>query len=232
VRPRATSVRHPLVPAYALALAPVAARALALAPVAARALALAPAAALVLSLGSAYSCAGANDDPEPFAGPTTPSAQVTRDAGDAAAVADAAPPESYLAVSDILQRSCAYARCHEGQYIGAGLSLQRNTNFATALVGVPACQYERMQRVEPHHPERSWLMIKLTAPVRPTGDPYADFIQFEPDADWNPKGRPCPIDVEEGGPVFGMRMPLTSPNLLPPEDLETIRNWIAEGAPF
>jgi hypothetical protein len=77
-------------------------------------------------------------------------------------------------VHEILQKSCAYERCHSGISVGGALYLQRGVDFAAALVGVTACQYERMARVEPGHPERSWLMVKVAAEFRPSDDPYAN----------------------------------------------------------
>jgi hypothetical protein len=161
-----------------------------------------------------------------------------RDSGAAVAISDGgelpAPPRpaSYAAVVDILRRSCAYLRCHAGPYVGGGLPLQPGADYASVLVNVPACQYERMKRVEPYHPERSWLMIKLTASFRDADDPYAGYIFFESDPDWDPEQRSCRDATEDGTPLFGQRMPLTAPNMLPESELETIRSWISEGAPF
>jgi hypothetical protein len=100
-----------------------------------------------------------------------------------------------------------------------------------SLVGVPACEYERMNRVEPFHPERSWMMVKLTAAFRDRDDPYAGYIYFEPEPGWDPNRRGCRDQTEDGSLLYGSRMPLTAPNMLPDDELETIRSWIAEGAP-
>jgi hypothetical protein len=140
-------------------------------------------------------------------------------------------PESYAAVVDILQRSCTYVRCHSGTPVGGALDLTRGSDYAAALIGVPACEYERMHRVEPYDPEHSWLLLKLTASFRPSGDPYANYIYFEPEPDWDPDQRGCPDRTDSGEPLFGSRMPLTAPNMLPESELATIRNWILEGAP-
>jgi hypothetical protein len=134
-------------------------------------------------------------------------------------------------VESILTRSCAYERCHSGALIGGALDLSRGRDYRAALVSVPACQYERMARVEPGDPERSWLMVKLTAEFRDRDDPYAYYIHFTPAPDWDPNERACRDQTDDGTPLFGQRMPLTAPNMLPAQELDTIAAWIASGAP-
>jgi hypothetical protein len=148
---------------------------------------------------------------------------------DAGAPADR--PESYLAVADIVQRSCAYARCHDGPILGGSLRFARGSDFAEPLVDIDACEYEGMKRVKPFDPEHSWIMVKLTADFRAQGDPYADYINFDPGPDWDPTRRGCRDQTDEGIPLFGQRMPATAPNMLPNSDLDLIRAWISEGAP-
>jgi hypothetical protein len=146
--------------------------------------------------------------------------------------ARAAPrPESYAKVMDILQRSCAYVRCHDGPILGGNLRLSHDSDYAGVLIGVKACQYDRMARVEPHDPEHSWLMLKLTAAYRGPDDPYANYIEFTPDADWDAELRGCRDRTDDGQPLFGQRMPLTAPNMLPEDELTVIREWIEAGAP-
>ena len=137
----------------------------------------------------------------------------------------------YQQVTEILARSCAYNRCHAGPVAGGGLSLAAGSDYRGALAGVEACAYERMALVEPYRPERSWLMVKLTAAARPLDEPYATYIHFDPPDDWDPSQRRCPDQTDDGTPLFGQRMPATAPNLLPPDEIEIIRAWIAEGAP-
>ena len=158
-----------------------------------------------------------------------------RDRLDAGAVDDAADAGAngaalYPRVQAILARSCAYQRCHAGPLIGGALSLARGSDYAAALVSVPACEYERMARVEPFDPERSWLMVKLTADFRAPDDPLPFYIHFEPDSDWDPEGRGCRDRAADGTPLFGQRMPLTAPNMLPQQDLDVLSAWIAAGA--
>lgn len=152
------------------------------------------------------------------------------DGGDDASSDAGADHESFRAVSAIISRSCAYTRCHSGVPTGAALPLV-GVDLGSVLIDVPSCQYPPMMRVVPGHPERSWLYLKLTATVRPRDDAYYDYILFEPDPAWDPDDRGCRDRTEDGTPLFGQRMPLTAPNMLPPEELETFRRWIAEGAP-
>jgi hypothetical protein len=137
----------------------------------------------------------------------------------------------YPRVRDILERSCAYERCHAGALIGGQLALPRGGDFAAALVSVTACEYDRMARVEPFDPDNSWLWVKLTADFRDPEDPVLPFyIHFEPEPGWDPDVRGCPDRADDGTPLFGQRMPLTAPNMLPEDELAVIREWIARGA--
>ena len=138
---------------------------------------------------------------------------------------------SYPAVREILTRSCTWERCHSGVPIGGNLPLTPGTDYAVSMVNVPSCEYPEYMRVAPGDPEHSWLMIKLTAQVRPREDPLADYILFEPAAGWDESKRFCRDHADDGTTLFGQRMPLTAPNMLPKEDIELIRNWIEAGAP-
>lgn len=137
----------------------------------------------------------------------------------------------YSQVSEIFGRSCGYLRCHAGPIVGAGLDLSPGSDYRAQLVDVVACEYDGMRRVEPGAPERSWLMVKLTAPFRPLDDPYALQITFAPPPGWDETRRGCRDQRADGAPLFGQRMPSTAPNMLPEPDLAVIRRWIAEGAP-
>lgn len=155
--------------------------------------------------------------------------ELPRDAG--GETEDAGHSDSYKAVAAIVQSSCSYIRCHGGSVFGAALLFERDADFAKQLVNVPACQYDSMPRVTPFDPERSWLMIKLTANVRPRDDPYQDYIFFEPPPDWDPSKRSCRDETADGTPLFGQRMPATAPNMLSEADLQAFRSWILAGAP-
>ena len=136
----------------------------------------------------------------------------------------------YPRVRALFERSCAYERCHSGSIIGGALDLSRGRDYIASLVGVPACEYPAMSRIEPHSAQRSWLMVKLTAPFRRADDPYANYIEFSPEAGWDPAQRGCPDQTEDGQALFGQRMPLTAPNMLPDAELELLRAWIDRGA--
>jgi hypothetical protein len=137
----------------------------------------------------------------------------------------------YPQVVDVIERRCSWERCHAGPLIGAGLSFAPGGDHRAALVGVRACEYDLMARVTPGDPAQSWLMVKLTAPFRPLSDPYAHQIFFTPPAGWDPSRRGCRDQTRDGVPLFGQRMPSTAPNTLPPDELDVIRRWIAQGAP-
>jgi hypothetical protein len=148
--------------------------------------------------------------------------------GDAAQIG---PSPLYTEVQSILVRSCAFERCHSGAIVGGALDLSRGSDYHAALVGIAACEYERMARVEPGDPDGSWLMVKLTADFRGPEDPYPFYIRFTPASDWDPLRRACRDQTDDGTPLFGQRMPLTAPNMLPAPELEAIRAWIGAGAP-
>lgn len=140
-------------------------------------------------------------------------------------------PGSYRKVREIIERGCAYNRCHSGVPIGGALSLAPGGDHAAALINVPSCEYPALVRVKPGSAERSWLWIKLTAEARPRDDPFADYILFEPEPGWDESKRGCRDQTPDGTALFGQRMPLTAPNMLPEEDLMVIRDWISKGAP-
>lgn len=147
------------------------------------------------------------------------------------AAAQDAPSPLYTEVEAILLRSCAFERCHSGALVGGALDLSRGGDYHAALVGIAACEYERMARVEPGDPDRSWLIVKLTAEFRPADDPYPFYIRFTPAPGWDDSRRACRDQTEDGTPLFGQRMPLTAPNMLPEAELDAIRDWIVAGAP-
>lgn len=186
---------------------------------------------LGLGVGGVLSCAAClpDDATEPVA--RAASLHAAQFAMVPADDAGAAVASLYPQVVDIIERRCSWERCHAGPLIGAGLHFEPGRDHRAALVGVRACEYDLMARVTPGAPDQSWLMVKLTAPFRPLRDPYAHQIFFTPPAGWDPSRRGCRDQTRDGVPLFGQRMPSTAPNTLPPEELEVIRRWIAEGAP-
>jgi hypothetical protein len=137
--------------------------------------------------------------------------------------------ELFHEVSAILDRSCAKQTCH-GDMVMNGYLTFMTGDIRGALVGVPSCEYDRMPRVAPFQPEKSWLMIKLAGPTRFVQ--YMDFIDFEPDPDWKPTKPECSDHLPDGSPWFGTRMPpmdTTEPPSM--KEIQVIRKWIELGAP-
>ena len=114
-------------------------------------------------------------------------------------------------VLPVLVTSCAYGSCHgspRGSNNGVFLGAKGERNDAAAiragLVGRPSAQSRSLPYVTPSDPARSYLFRKLTA----------DFC-----------GLPA---CEHDG--CGQRMPRGG-DPLDPASLETVRAWIAQGAP-
>lgn len=150
----------------------------------------------------------------------------------AIACGDDAPARNphYVAAENAF-KGCSFAACHAsggvgdlaamfpfGEAIAAG-------DFRTALVNVPSCEYDVMDRVEPGDPDNSWLMVKLTQAYVMDGIDAGRLI-FTPDPTWSEADKCNPAI-----PGFGKRMPDTSPFTLADGPLNAIRTWIAVGAP-
>lgn len=162
-------------------------------------------------------------------GSPTPAADAGSDAGPPL-------PGTYENVSMILTSSCAFASCHGGA--GAGAS---QLNLATSLaagtlvedLSMPSCQYSAMPLLTPGEPSQSWLYLKVAGPH------MGARVDFTPAASWDPGITPdgmgnypastCPL-VERGDITFGAMMPQGSMGL-DASRAETIRLWIAAGAP-
>ncbi|MGE0786602.1 MAG: hypothetical protein AB7S26_13100 [Sandaracinaceae bacterium] len=155
--------------------------------------------------------------------------------GLATLVVGCGPQGSYAEVEPILRGACTFDPCHGGEGAGGGeLSFTRFAIY-DALVDVPSCEYDFLDRVEPFEPERSWLWLKLSAPH----DGGAAFL-FSPDPSWvppierGPDGRypasECPR-VVDGEIDFGEVMPMDVSAGLSERRLRTIRLWIENGAP-
>lgn len=150
---------------------------------------------------------------------------------------------TYENVLAVFERSCGTTSrsCHGGSRGSANLNfelpLSEGRPITDELVGVAACQYDRLNLVEPGDPEASWLWIKLTGDHDASGR-----LQFTPAADWDPgierradgtyPPSICP-SVEDGEITFGYLMPqnVDNPQLLPARELTMIREWILAGAP-
>jgi hypothetical protein len=129
-------------------------------------------------------------------------------------------------VIEIVRGGCGSgaAACHGSS------PTERPLNFAPlldsgtlweAMADVPSCQYDAMPLVAPGDPDRSWLMVKLTAKAGTDGG-----IVFEPDPAWEPSPESCVVEVN-GVYDFGSRMPEIG--VLSESDIATIRAWILAG---
>jgi hypothetical protein len=134
----------------------------------------------------------------------------------------------YARVDAIVTRSCARETCHGAMVANAHMDLMAK-GFRAALVSVSSCEYDRMKRVEPGKPEMSWIMIKLSGPVR--FRQYADFVDFKPAPGWQPTTPECSGMFDDGSPWFGTRMPPPATTSISEADVAVVRSWIEAGAP-
>lgn len=148
------------------------------------------------------------------------------------------PPGTYENVTRIFTVSCNFSSCHGGAGAGAAmLNLQRSMTNGTLiadLVGHASCEYDAMPLIDPGHPENSWLYLKTTGPHTGTT------VDFTPDASWDHGGltpdgsgnypaSTCPLTAR-GDIVFGEMMPDGTQGVTAVQ-AETLRMWIADGAP-
>lgn len=132
------------------------------------------------------------------------------DAGDATdGTAEAGVP-SFAEVQMIFSTSCAVAAtsCHASVGRQAGLDLSAGVAYG-AIVGRSSTQVPRLQLVNPGNPDQSYLLLKI-------GTAY----QMLPECQ-GPGFGPC-----------GTPMPMVGGSPLSPTDRDTIRRWIAGGAPM
>lgn len=93
---------------------------------------------------------------------------------------------TYENIENLVRESCAFTvSCHGGLGRGKGrlnfaTLLDEGTPVTTVLNGEPSCEYNRMPRVDPGHPENSWLMVKLE------GAHSGSLLNFTPASDWDP----------------------------------------------
>jgi hypothetical protein len=157
---------------------------------------------------------------------------------------DAGPPDggvapgTYANVVTILNNSCALSSsCHGGAGQGQGhLNLARSISAGTLVADLmrPSCEYSAMPILTPGDPANSWLYVKSTGPTSGMD------LMFTPSASWNHGGltpdamghypaSTCPL-TQSGAIYFGQIMPMGTMGL-PPSQAETLRMWIAAGAP-
>ena len=134
----------------------------------------------------------------------------------------------YEQVDGIIVASCSFIRCHDPSLPPGGgkLLFESGMDIRTPLVGVPSCEYDAMNRVEPGKPDESWLMVKLTAP---RDSSY--LIQFTPKEKYTPASGCGTSTGPDGAPGFGFGMPATGQFQLDDASIDIIRRWIAAGAP-
>lgn len=131
---------------------------------------------------------------------------------DVAPAAASAPPVSFgKEIMPVFVASCSFGSCHgtpRGDNHGVFLGAKSNANDASAiragLVGKPSTQSPSTPLVTPSDPSRSYLYRKLTGDL--CGIPECE-------------GDACGRSMPRGGE----KLDATS--------LETIRTWIAQGAP-
>ena len=83
-------------------------------------------------------------------------------------------------VAEIFERSCTQAGCHSAPVPQMNMNLTKD-NFYQNLVGQPSLEAPDMKRVEPGHPEKSYLVKKIKGeegivglPMPMTGDKLSD----------------------------------------------------------
>jgi len=158
---------------------------------------------------------------------------------------------TYANVAATIEASCAIGtNCHS-RTTGLG---EGRLNFheldprtrerrpvTTFLNDIVSCQYDQMPRVDPGHPENSWLMIKIASM-----HDHAGVLSFTPAMEWDPcrtLPTPCPLAdgslpishcplVENGQLSFGTLMPHSPGSATPlsAHHIEMFRQWIAMGA--
>lgn len=128
------------------------------------------------------------------------------------AAEDGAPPATYESVRAIFLRSCS-GYCHAGgSDVGASLVLVPHDVSAPVLINRPSRQVPRMMLVVPGNPDASYLVHKIEGTM-------VDLPECT--SDRRPCGIPMPYAWRDGGPAV----------VMPREERDLIRRWIAAGAP-
>lgn len=142
---------------------------------------------------------------------------------------------SYEHVETIMRRSCTFSSsCHGGMSSGQarlniGIQLEECYPVTAALLR-PASEYPPMDRVRPFEPDNSFVMYKLNG----AHDAMRNLI-FTPDPAWvaslPPDAGRYILHSDGGALSFGVIMPQVAGEGLPVNDIISIREWIAAGAP-
>jgi hypothetical protein len=146
-------------------------------------------------------------------------------------------PGTYANVATIFSRTCAFSSCHGGPGSGAAmLNLQQSITAGTLVADLqaPSCEYSAMPLLTPGDPTQSWIYLKITSAhtgleLNFTPDPTWDHGGLMPDAMGHYPPSTCPL-TSAGQITFGQIMPMGTGGL-PANQAETIRLWIAAGAP-
>jgi hypothetical protein len=155
----------------------------------------------------------------------------------AIACGDDAPPGDqrnplYVGAETAMKNGCGSKSnsCHS---VGGGKAMfDLSTAIAsgdirTAMVNIPSCEYNVMDRIEPGDPANSWVYIKLTGTsVAPTGTARDGDLMFTPNSTWTEADK-CNATITG----FGKRMPNVAPFQIEAEPLAAIEAWIRAGAP-
>jgi hypothetical protein len=144
------------------------------------------------------------------------------------------PPGTYANVVTILNGSCAISSsCHSGAGLGqAHLNLQQSITAGTLVPDLmrPSCEYSAMPLLTPGDPMNSWLYVKCTGAHDAANNlmfaPSPTWVNSQPDAGVST----CPLTDMSGHLTFGVIMPNGTTGVTPTQ-AETLRQWIANGAP-
>jgi hypothetical protein len=139
-------------------------------------------------------------------------AAVPDDANRPVIAEDGAASATYESVRAIFQRSCS-GYCHAGgSDVGASLVLAPRNGSPATLVNRPSRQVPRMMVVVPGDPGASYLIHKIEG----TMGELPECAQGRERC-----GIPMPYAWRDGGPAV----------VMPREERDLIRRWIAAGAP-
>ncbi|HEX4966204.1 MAG TPA: hypothetical protein VF173_35675 [Thermoanaerobaculia bacterium] len=97
---------------------------------------------------------------------------------------------------EIFTPTCAKAGCHAAVTASEGLILDAGRSYSL-LVGHPATEQSALARVEPGHPERSYIILKLRGDpsisglrMPQNGPPFLTAAQIDGIAGWIAAGAP------------------------------------------
>jgi mono/diheme cytochrome c family protein len=95
---------------------------------------------------------------------------------------------------EIFAVSCAFSGCHAGSAPASGLDLSPAAAWAAARQ--VSVEQPSLHRIEPSHPERSYMIMKvrglagISGSQMPLGGPYLSDAQLQLLTDWVRRGAP------------------------------------------